>query len=134
MDLRTTTHCHECRADMRDMRDVRNRRQVNEAGTHAQCNACYTRRLKVRMATRGITKCAQCGKAKKPTTWRFCSTRCQRVNSKVREGAQQIHIYDGTDEILTLVELRDRCATHWERAEITEKIEALRNKEPQVEA
>lgn len=103
MDLRTNPRCPRCSADM-SLRS--NRVQENAKGTHAQCRRCQSAQAR--------------SYARKK--------RLLRGEGQVPASALMV-----TEEILELIVARDRCATHWERAEITERIEALRNKE-QVEA
>ena len=104
--------------------------QINPNGTHGQCRECRCAWQRKRGAR--YTQCRECGKQHPPSSSTYCSSKCQRL-AAARDHAQSAKVRrdrrdsaDATLAILRLTELRERAATHWEREEITARLEALR--------
>ena len=101
--------------------------QINAAGTNGQCRVC--RCIWQRARGTRYTTCRECGKEHPPSSSTFCSSKCQAIGA-ARDRAQATKVrhakQDNTLAILTLVDQRERAATHWERAEINARLEALR--------
>ncbi len=101
---------------------------VMQTNGHRRCRLC--RNEAARRSNARHTQCSVCGKAyARETTWQFCSAACSRARHK-RDGAARAQANARrdalrSDQILRLCEERERCATHWERAEIGARIEEL---------
>jgi hypothetical protein len=80
------------------------------------------------VTTTTYIKCRRCGREHAPTTAMFCDVKCQ--GDFMRASAEAIarrRQRDAVSEaaavsLLTLHARRDRCSTHWERAQIDVQI------------
>ena len=123
MDLRIHKNCPKCGAEMAGHNCI----DTNKAGTHAQCRRC-----KVDYQVAYQRSKARTLKALKQA--QRCDKRVFRSIDPVTGRVRSAYEADNTDLILSLVEQRDRCATHWEREPFTRRINELVAKQGEVMA
>lgn len=128
MILTGLTNCPACNADLTQPRAIVN---VNVKGKHGQCRACRNRKQRERGGV--YTICIECGRDHPPSTSRTCSQKCQLAQQARRRDYLKTardkdrKRPDRTVEILDLWEQLERCSTHWERAIVRAKIDAVTN-------